>query len=287
MQNREKRMNRTVKSEAVENGNESLLWQLPIIGSFKSMSYCIRTADNMSFVIDGGDLAEADYLADFIRTNLDGHVDAWFITHPHKAHAGAFIKILNEQSIPVKRIIYPYMDPEIVARYEQSRVQEIVDFNAAVKLSKIPSDRVRNGDRLKLGKSIVKVIAATDVETARNYVNNRGMIYKFNFKTSTVLFLGDIGYEAGLSLLSSFKDELKSDIVQMSHHGYYGVSKELYAVIAPSICLWPTRREIWPVTSRLLTGEGKDISTTYEYMRSIGVIEHHVAGVEGLCVLKL
>lgn len=280
-------MNRTVKNEPAESGKETVLWQLPIAGSFKSMSYCVRASDDMHFVIDGGDAAEAEYLADFIRTELDGRVDAWFVTHPHKAHVGAFIKILTDGEISVKRIVYPYFDPEVVARYEQSRAQEIIDFNAAVKQSKIPSDRVRNGDRLKFGKSIVKVIAATDVETARNYVNNRGMIYKFNFKTSTVLFLGDVGHEAGLSLLGNFKDELKSDVVQMAHHGYYGVSKELYSVIAPSICLWPTRREIWPSTSRLMTGEGKDVAATYDYMRAIGVTEHHVAGVEGLCALKL
>ena len=272
---------------ANESKKENILWQLPIVGSFKSMSYCIRTADDLCFVIDGGDAPETDYLVDFINTHLDGKVDVWFITHPHKSHVGAFIKILNEGLVPVKKIIYSYLDPEVVARHELGRVPEVENFNAAVKQSKIPSVRVRNGDRLKLGKSIVKIIGVPAVDTSRNYINNLNVIYKFNFKTSSVLFLGDTGYEAGLALLTLFKDELKSDILQMAHHGYYGVSKELYAVIAPSVCLWPTRREIWPGTSKILTSEGEDISETYDFMCSRGVTKHYVAGIDGLTELHL
>lgn len=272
---------------ANESKKENILWQLPITGSFKSMSYCIRTADDLCFVIDGGDAPETDYLVDFIRTHLDGKVDVWFVTHPHKAHVGAFVRILNEGLVPVKKIVYAYLDPEVISHHEQSRLQELENFNAAIKLSKIPSVRVRNGDRLKLGKSIVKIICAPPTESSRNYINNAGVIYKFNFKTSSALFLGDVGYEAGLALLTSFKDELKSDVLQMSHHGYYGVSKELYAVIAPSVCLWPTRREIWPGTSKILTSESKDISEIYDFMCSRGVTKHYVAGIDGLTELLM
>ena len=32
-------------------------------------------------------------VTDFINEQLDGRVDAWFITHPHKSHVGSFEKI--------------------------------------------------------------------------------------------------------------------------------------------------------------------------------------------------
>lgn len=257
------------------------LWQLPIVGSFKSMSYCIKTADGLHFVVDGGDTPEAEYLVDFIKENLDGRVDAWFVTHPHKSHVGAFINVLSSSLVSVKKIIYSYLDPEVIVKKDSSCVSEIENFNNAIKQSKIPSLRVRNGDRLKIGKNIVKIIGAENVDTDRNYLNNIGVIYKFNFKTASVLFLGDAGYEAGLSLLSSFKDELKSDILQMAHHGYYGVSNELYSMISPDICLWPTRKEIWPEGS-ILTSESQNIKDTYDYMCSLGVSEHYVSGRDGL-----
>lgn len=263
-----------------------ILWQLPIIGSFKSMSYCIKTPDNQHFVIDGGDAPEAEYLQEFINLNLDGRVDAWFITHPHRSHAGAFIKIVNSADIVIQKIVYSYLDPEIVAKLDPSHVTDVENFNNAIKLSKLPSVRVRNGDRLKLGKTIVKIICASNPESEHSYINNNGVIYKFNFKTASALFLGDIGREAGISLLASFKDELKADILQMAHHGYYGVSGELYEIISPDICLWPTRKEIWPDSSKPLTSESESIKETYEFMRSLGVTEHYVSGLDGLSEIR-
>ncbi len=264
------------------NEKDCILWQLPIIGSFKSMSYCIKTADGQHFVIDGGDVPETEYLVQFINENLQGRVDAWFVTHPHKSHVGAFISILSGNLVSIKKIIYSYLDPEIVAKRDNSGVQEIENFNNAIKASKIPSLRVRNGDRLKIGKNIVKIICAEFLDSDRNYLNNIGVILKFNFKSASVLFLGDAGYEAGLALLSSFKDELKSDILQMSHHGYYGVSNELYSMISPDICLWPTRKEIWPDGTSILTSESQNIKSTYDYMCSLGVSEHYISGIDGL-----
>ena len=264
------------------NEKESILWQLPIIGSFKSMSYCIKTGDDQHFVIDGGDAPETEYLVDFINENLDGRVDAWFVTHPHRSHVGAFINILSRELVAVKKIIYSYHDPEVVVKHDRKNVAEIENFNNAIKASKITSLRVRNGDRLKIGKNIIKIISADNLESDRNYLNNTGLIYKFNFKTASVLFLGDAGIEASVALLSSFKDELKCDILQMSHHGYYGVSNELYNIISPDICLWPTRKEIWPDSSNILTSESQDIKNTYDYMCSLGVSEHYVSGIDGL-----
>ena len=264
------------------NEKDCTLWQLPIIGSFKSMSYCIKTADGQHFVIDGGDSPETEYLVQFINDNLQGRVDAWFVTHPHKSHVGAFINIIGEKLLSVKKIIYSYLDPEIVAKRDNSCVQDIENFNNAIKASKISSLRVRNGDRLKIGKNIVKIIGAESLDSDRNYLNNIGVIFKFNFKSASVLVLGDAGYEAGLSLLSTFKDELKSDILQMAHHGFYGVSHELYSMISPDICLWPTRKEIWPDGTNILTSESDDIKATYDHMCSLGVSEHYISGIDGL-----
>lgn len=267
-----------------DTGN--ILWQLPIIDSFKSMSYCIKTSDGGHFVIDGGDAPEAEYLVNFINDNLDGRVDVWFITHPHKSHVGAFEKILADASVNVCKIVYAYHDPEFISKREPRGVNDVTAFNSAIKLSKIPSVRVKNGDRLKFGKCIVKTIIPETIETDRNYLNDRGVIYKFNFKNASLLFLGDVGKDASMSLLSIYDNELKCDILQMSHHGFYGVSNELYDIIAPQICLWPTRKEMWFQNSKLLTSEISAIKNTYEHMCSLGITEHYVAGVHGLSEIK-
>lgn len=269
---------------AQETGN--YLWQLPIVASFKSMSYCIKTADGSHFVIDGGDAAEAEYLENFINEQLDGRVDAWFITHPHKSHVGAFEKIIAESSVTVNKIVYSYHDPETVSKREPKSVNDVIAFNKAIKNSKIPSVRVKSGDRLKFGKCIVKIIVSESLESDRNHLNDRGVIYKFNFKTASILFLGDVGRDASFSLLSSYDNELKSDILQMAHHGYYGVSNELYDTISPNICLWPTRKEMWQSHATLLTNESKELESTYAHMCANGVEKHYVAGIDELTKIE-
>ena len=42
----------------------------------------------------------------------------------------------------------------------------------------------------------------------------------------------------GDALMDESRDKLKSDIVQMAHHGHMNVSMEVYAEILPEACLW-------------------------------------------------
>ena len=38
---------------------------------------------------------------------------------------------------------------------------------------------------------------------------------------------------------------LKSDIVQVSHHGNQGATKAFYTAVDPSVALWPTSQELF------------------------------------------
>ena len=71
-------------------------------------------------------------------------------------------------------------------------------------------------------------------------VNNSSVVYKFYLNGVSILVLGDLGPEGGNLLMSEYTPaDLKSDIVQMSHHGQYGVNRDVYAAINPQIALWP------------------------------------------------
>ncbi len=64
--------------------------------------------------------------------------------------------------------------------------------------------------------------------------------------TNTVLMLGDQNHEGCHYMLDMYGQNvkanatLKSDIVQVSHHGVNGAITELYDVAAPTLLLWPT-----------------------------------------------
>ena len=94
----------------------------------------------------------------------------------------------------------------------------------------------------------------------------------------TVMFLGDLGWDAGAKLLSMHGEKLKSDIVQMAHHGQNGVERDVYEAIAPSACIWCTPLWLWN------NDAGKGYNThvfktiiVRGWMDELGVKEHYVA----------
>ena len=63
----------------------------------------------------------------------------------------------------------------------------------------------------------------------------------------------------------------------MAHHGHSGATKELYTVVSPKICLWPTPAWLWdndPGTG-YNTGNWKTIETR-KWMEELGVQQNYV-----------
>ena len=104
------------------------------------------------------------------------------------------------------------------------------------------------------------------------------MVIKFKIKKTTLLILGDTGAQSSQKLLDSQQEKLKSDIVQMAHHGQAGATKELYEAINPKICLWPTPEWLWNNDA----GEGYNTGNwltieTRSWMEELGVKKDYVA----------
>jgi len=80
-----------------------------------------------------------------------------------------------------------------------------------------------------------------------NSINNSSVVFRLDFDNGTrVLFLGDMGPAAGERLKADVPaSELKADIVQMAHHGQYGVNKDVYEIIAPKVAMWNAPEWLW------------------------------------------
>ena len=103
------------------------------------------------------------------------------------------------------------------------------------------------------------------------------MVIKFKMGEKSLLILGDTGVKSSEKLINNQKEKLKSNVVQMSHHGQNGATKELYEQIQPEICLWPTPEWLWNNDS----GEGYNSGSwktleTREWIKEIGVLENYI-----------
>ncbi len=262
-----------------------VLWQLPCSENKTGMGYVLCAPDGRNFVIDGGDEDSYEMLCSFIREKCAGEICAWFVTHLHPGHVGALVKLLSEENkdVVISKIFYSHLSLDKVEKLERESLEFVSGAVRTIKRSGITTVSVNAGDRLKLGRTMIRVFSAGDGDYAEHYVNNSGVVYKFNMFCSSILFLGDIMHEACVTMLEKYKYELNCDIVQMANHGIRGALSEVYLHATPDICMWSTPREFTEPDNP----ENKDFSEAMHLMDALGCSEHHISGLEGLCQLHI
>ena len=233
---------------------ETILVQLSPQSSRQMMGYILKTYNGKLIIIDGGTVDDTQNLIHKINEN-GGKVDYWFITHAHDDHAGAFNEIVNKTNIEIKNIYVSLNDYSWYEEYEPTRI----DFTKKL-INTLNSEKIKNivketqiNEKFNIENIKVEILGIKNPEITENPGNEQSMIIRFDTGKATLLILGDIGKEGSKKLISQQKDKLKSDIVQVSHHGQNGATKELYQIIKPKICLWPTTKWLWDNDS----GEGE------------------------------
>lgn len=90
-----------------------------------------------------------------------------------------------------------------------------------------------------------------------DYFNDSSTVVRFTIHNSlggkdvTATFLGDLYQKGSKALRSLYGKTLKCDIVQVAHHGYNAVEKELYDLFSPETLLWPTSSSQWMSQTKL------------------------------------
>jgi L-ascorbate metabolism protein UlaG (beta-lactamase superfamily) len=265
-------------------GNTTM-YQLPesTPNRLQMMSYVIQTKDNKIIVLDGGNEGDTEYFLDFLKdlTKVDKpHVDHWFLSHAHSDHTDVFTKVIEDDTVTISNVYHHFPPVEDVDRYERVEAHTIKRINAAFELIKDKTEihEVQVGDRITIGSVEVEVLFVYMPEIKSGFLNNSSTVFRFHVEGTSILFLGDLGYEAGDILLQCYGDDLKSDIVQMAHHGSNGVRYNVYNKIAPKICLWPTPDWLWnnDQGKGYNTGPWETI-TLHKYMIKLGVETHYVS----------
>jgi hypothetical protein len=77
-------------------------------------------------------------------------------------------------------------------------------------------------------------------------VNDTSVVYKMTYdKGQTVMFLGDAEWIGSNDLVDHHADELKSDVVQVGHHGCGNCSDECYRLIDAKAYIWQCGERFW------------------------------------------
>ena len=256
------------------------LYQLVPEKNSLMQSYVIKTQSGKLIVIDGGIDGEGKDRAPYMPAALRAiagvgegeyfEVEAWFLSHAHKDHIYELSKMMRDYTADSNyKINNIYFDfPEFgSAEYagqnadmEISQIKENInkygevigatvkegstyydDLNGAV----INKDAVANGLSFEIDGVKIDVLQTWDPADGTSNLNDTSIVLRFHIGEQTVLFLNDLGSIGGRRLLATYGDKLKSDIVQMAHHGQAGVNKDVYDAIDADVHLWPTPIWVW------------------------------------------
>ncbi len=259
--------------------NYIILTQFSPCSTRQMMGYAIKTVNEKIIIIDGGTQEDAPQLEKYIIDN-GGKVDYWFITHPHIDHAGAFEIISQNEDIDISKIYMSINDKEWYIKNEPQRKDDIEAFFPIIEQEKIKDKIVEPqvNDIIKIDNITAKILGIKNPEITKNAINNSSMVIKMQVNQKKILFLGDTGVESSEKLIKNQGENLSADIVQVAHHGQAGATEELYKMVKPEICLWPTPEWLWSNNSDGTEDSGPwKTKETRKWMENLKVKQNYVA----------
>ena len=253
----------------------------------------IITSEGKTVVIDGGVFGDRKQLEALLTEASDGHVDAWFFTHPHHDHIGAFYKIIKHSKVITVDKIYHHFPALDSLREYGSRYESEINLweKLYARLEGELSDKVETvneGDVYIFGSVKITVLRVYNENILNNFVNNSSTVLRIDGEAASVLILGDLGKEGGDDTIAKCERELLTcDYTQMAHHGQGGVKREFYEYVRPKCCLWPSPDWLFNNDN----GDGFDTGPwqtvrTREWMDELGVTEHY-AEKDGTKIIEI
>lgn len=220
-------------------------------------------ADGSFIVYDGGYTMDAEQLWKALKARNrrpDGKIviAAWFLTHDHGDHTGAFATLSESKhagEITLENVVYrlcpdlymwrsrfdPYhWDCPPALDYAPERMEAIVAAYGGQTRLLYP----HMGQKLYIRNAVVEVLSAgcEDLQPVLmdNY-NDTSLMTRVMLGGQTVLVLGDCATDASRHvLMKHFDGCLDCDILQVSHHGLGGIDPAFYPTIKMDVAIWPT-----------------------------------------------
>lgn len=213
------------------------------------MLYIIRLRDGRFIVIDGG--FDRDRGVDLFLTNIRAlapdpkniTIAAWIFTHSHGDHVGMFRRLSKldgaKRSLSIERFVFNFpSESQYTAMkegYPSSLYTALNAFPNAKRIKVHPGQVFRMGGAEIEFYSTIELIAPADCDTG----NTVSAVFSVTAEGQKIMFLGDSSAKMTSTIVSCYGDALKSDIVQVAHHGAPGGSVELYQHIDMKVALWP------------------------------------------------
>lgn len=232
-------------------------------GNAPGMCCVVQCSDGKYIVFDGGSNNSEDkqtlysYLAQNNPRKGRPVIAAWVITHAHGDHMGLANAFLDEYAdkIKLEMVVYNFPDWDRINIQNESTdgMKALVGQFQSVVEKKYPNTKTwvaHTGEIMKFaGCTMTVLYTPEDYATGMGlesedkvyfpWGNHTNTTYRLDINGTTVMMLGDSESTLNAWMARTYKEDLKSDILQLAHHGSNGGHIDLYRAIDPDICIWP------------------------------------------------
>lgn len=232
------------------NAVEEIHWN---VGSF-----IFKTREGRLIVMDGGHKAELPRLVECLKT-ISGQevptVSAWIFSHLHSDHYGSYLRLSLEaewrDKLRVEDVYFNFLTRDYftnLAPDGNAGLGEAFDgMMASGEALNANIHIVQKGDLITVDEIEFEVLHVPDPALASQMrVNDSSVVYKMTYdKGQTILFLGDAERFCDNDLVENCAHKLKSDVVQVGHHGCGSVSAQCYGLIDAKVYIWQCGERFW------------------------------------------
>lgn len=222
-------------------------------GNF-GMCYIVTLEDGSFIIFDGGGRAGGiDHIRLYnLLTKLNERPDgkiviaAWILTHSHQDHYVVFYNFCVKYGKNVTIEQHISNVPDTVVRYNSGNPGGHLDDGtfdkAQASAGKFKLVKPYTGMQFWVRNAKIDVLYTCEAyfPNKLSIFNNSTMVTRMTIGDQTIMWLGDIQNEGSNVICDMYGNYIKSDIVQVAHHGSTGATKELYGLVDPAIAFWPT-----------------------------------------------
>lgn len=224
-------------------------WTLTQFGTNEGsqmMSFTIEGNKNGLVIVDGGYRNEEEqnqFLMDKI-TKHNNIVDAWIVTHFDADHGGGFVKIAQEEKeVTIKNVYVPDAPTDMELLKENAPYEDDWTIYEEFLQMDVPQKvKVHPGDEFEFINLKMRVLCSYEDwinQKSSNLLNNGSMVFKIYGNKESILFCGDIQSKiVGDYLIRNYAKELKSEYLQVAHHGNNALGDRFYQVVSPKIAFF-------------------------------------------------